>query len=115
MQEEKNRRKNIILFSSGYYLIGSLRGRIPVIPPITGDLAVTAAKTVSSSILDYICYSWFTNMLASHYAIPITNIGRFTKTYEFYCCTFFLLSLFNVFYLIKDRHLTYLVTNGVGS
>ena len=59
---------------------------IPVIPPITGDLVVIAAKSVSSSILDNICYSCFTNMLDSHYAIPITKIGNLTENDEFYCC-----------------------------
>ena len=80
------RKKNIILFSSGCYLIGSIRGMIPVIPPITGDLVVIAAKAVSSSILDNICYFCFTNMLDSHYAIPITNTGNLTENDEFYCC-----------------------------
>ena len=58
--KNKKRRTNLILFSSAYYLIWSLRGMFPVIPPITGDLVVTAAKIVSSSILDYICNSSFT-------------------------------------------------------
>ena len=84
MQEPRT--KNIILFSSGCYLIGSIRGMIPVIPPITGDLVVIAAKAVSSSILDNICYFCFTNMLDSHYAIPITNTGNLTENDEFYCC-----------------------------
>ena len=44
----KSEEEKSISFSSGYYLIGSLRGMLPVIPPITGDLAVTAAKTISS-------------------------------------------------------------------
>ena len=102
MQEQKQK-NNIILFSSGHYLIGSLIGMIPVIPPITVDLVVTTGKTVSSSILDYICYSWFTNMLDSPCAIPITYIGRFTETFE----TFFSSSLIFVFFLIEDRHVTY--------
>ena len=56
---------------------------LPVIPPITGDLVVTAAKTVSSLILDYILYSCLANMLDGFYGIPITIIGRFIETYDF--------------------------------
>ena len=56
---------------------------LPVIPPMTGDLVVTAAKTVSSFILDYILYSCLANILDGFYSIPITNIGRFIETYDF--------------------------------
>ena len=76
-KKNKIRKKKSISFSSGHYLIGSLRGMLPVIPPITGDLVVTAAKTISSLILDYILYFCLTNMIDGFYSVLFTIIGRF--------------------------------------